>query len=404
MSKSRFICSIHFLPLLLLGCPTDEPTPNLTSAATEDDSDGVEDDDGPGNTDSGNDSTGSMSAADTENTDTDTTNDTDSTGDSSGGDSSSGGDPPAGFACPPGSENLVLDLTGATLTPIDTTTVAPDQNSVQNTFLEGPVWSDGVLYVSQIDFDLQGGNTNPSRIWAYTPGTGFAPFLPDAGSNGIALDGDRLLTANHTVGGIVAFDIAAPALPGDIIVDEFNGNRFNSPNDLTLRSDGSIYFTDPSYQCNAIACGQGAQNQRAYWVNPSGVPTLIDQPQGNDIQAPNGIALSLDENTLYIGGSNGLFAYTIGGDGSPTGGAPFGQINGGVDGLGIDCAGNVYVTNGGTIQVRSSTGDDLGQLELDGGNATNVAFGGLNQTTLFITRIQDLGLFSVELNVPGYPY
>ena len=114
------------------------------------------------------------------------------------------------------------------------------------TNVEGPVWIGDALYFSEM---LGSPNPPPSRILKIDSSGTVTQFYPpgsggDSGSNGMAVDssGD-LVTANHGVGGIVSFTV--PGGTKTTIIDSFGGKRFNSPNDLTIRSDGTIYFTDP---------------------------------------------------------------------------------------------------------------------------------------------------------------
>jgi gluconolactonase len=199
-----------------------------------------------------------------------------------------------------------------------------------------------------------------------------------------------------------------PSAAPTVVAGEYGSppDRFNSPNDLVRRSDGNIYFTDPSYQNGNDSSPQGGEF--AYRIAPNGTVTrLSDTPS-----RPNGITLSRDEATLYVGGNNGVRSYGVDASGAVgTTGTPFGGINGGSDGMGRDCAGNLYFTSGTTVLVRSSTGADLGSIPLGSGinlnQITNVAFGGSDQKTLFVTGMPGSGspvLLQATLNVPGYPY
>ena len=179
------------------------------------------------------------------------------------------------------------------------------------------------------------------------------------------------------------------------------GARFNSPNDVTIRSDGNIYFTDPDYQAPAAV---PQAKTRVYRIAPSGAVSVVD----DTLSEPNGVTLSLDEATLFVSGSSGLYRYPLMPDGSV--GGPKQQVNpsvSGGDGLGIDCAGDLYVTGKQDIVVLDPTGKDIGHIALDTSvqGTTNVAFGGPDRKTLFITSLGTTPmLFSVELSLPGMPY
>lgn len=319
------------------------------------------------------------------------TGDGDGDGDGSGGEDGTGGTSSgSAFTCPSGSESMVLDLSGKTATDVGGVP-AP---AMDNWFLEGAVWIDGALYMSQIrDY----GPLNPAHILKYTPGGAFETLIADSGTNGLAVNGSGdLVAASHAVGGIVTFDPSSPAASPATVSAMYEGSRFNSPNDLTIRSDGTIYFTDPDWQCGD--CGHQPV-KGVYRIPPGGAPERLTVLQDN----PNGIALSPDEGILYVGG-NSLSSHPVNADGSIGTGTPFGEnFFGSTDGLGVDCAGNLYVTTNGTVTVFSPSGANLGQIAADG--ATNVAFGGSSSTTLYIVGFGSPGtLRSVELNVPGFPY
>lgn len=271
--------------------------------------------------------------------------------------------------------------------------------------LEGPVWVGDALYFSEI------GQGNVSQINRFTlSGNLERGVFPSTGSNGLALDGDgNLVLAAHDVGGISRL-----TLPGGAIArgnQTRNGQRFNSPNDLVIRNDGNIYFTDPDFQSPGGRIQGGTFVYRVAPPLGSGEVTVIEEGLNN----PNGITLSPDGNRLYVAGGSTLREYALDGTGVPTFvGDIENNSNGfnGPDGMGVDCAGNIYATlNGaGVVLVYSPSGERLGSIgngAFGGQGVTNVAFGGPNRTTLFITTFSgngNTGLFSVELNIPGLPY
>src|SRR5690606_22920337 len=182
----------------------------------------------------------------------------------------------------------------------------------------------------------------------------------------------------------------------EVLVADNNGLAFNTTNDVAVRSDGNLYFTDPDYlRGNRPA----EQPVRAYRRDPNGVLSVIDE----GVNA-NGITLSPDESRLYLshfggGGGNDVVVLDVDASGAVSGPAPF--VNVGSDGMGIDCAGNLYITAPGAgVQVYSPNAQLLGTLPVQG--AANVAFGGEDRRTLFITAEESL--FAVELAIPGLPY
>jgi gluconolactonase len=269
---------------------------------------------------------------------------------------------------------------------------------------EGPVWVNGALYFSEIG---SGNNPPPSRINRFVPGGMFERgVIENTGSNGLAVNAQgNLIAATHDVGAISTFAVPGGAR-GQLGAQNFNGTRFNSPNDLVQRADGNVYFTDPSFQ----APGNPQGTTRVYRVPPQGAATVVDATLSN----PNGITLSPDGNTLYVTSASGFRRYTLAADGTPSAGATINLADGlqTPDGMAVDCAGNVYTIEHSRRLIRAfdAAGNELGRF---GGpqafdrDITNMAFGGPNRTTLFVTTLTqgtEGGLFSVELNIPGLPY
>jgi gluconolactonase len=269
--------------------------------------------------------------------------------------------------------------------------------------IEGAVWLGDALYVSEI---ASGNNPPPSRILRIDAAFNVTVAIADAGSNGLAFDNTgRLLSANHKFGGLTAFSL--PGGQPTQVVATYNGMRFNSPNDLTVKSDGTIFFTDPDYQ----APSQRPQAMtRIYKVAPgASTATVVDDTR----RQPNGITLSLDETQLYVGTAEGIFRYAIDASGTVGAGTRFANSISSSDGMTIDCAGNLYVTANSNSQVvvLSPTGTTIAMVSQMG--VTNVAFGGTDHRTLFVTAMGNgkqgsnpgpQGLFRATLPLPGMPY
>lgn len=254
-------------------------------------------------------------------------------------------------------------------------------------FTEGAVWFSelNTLFFSDI-------NSNPSVINSFSPGGACETFIENAGTNGLAISTDgNLLSSRHGSQNLTVFNLETKE--PTVLVADNQGVAFNSPNDVVLRSDGNLYFTDPNYGLGGQ--GVGPQPTRAYWRDTEGVLTVIDEG-GN----ANGINLSPDETRLYLshlGGGNDVLVYDVDAAGSPSNPTTF--LNSGSDGMVVDCAGNLYVTNNG-VQIYNPQGEQIGSLNTPG--AANVAFGGPNRTTLYVTARGTL--FSVEMAIPGMPY
>jgi len=314
----------------------------------------------------------------------------DATGDSSG----DTGEPPAAVCPGPPYADAPLPQ------PMVTATALPNTQSGVHPggLAEGPVWIDGALYLSNFSF----GAEPPSSILRYVPGESLQEHIPSSGSNGLAVDARGfIVAATHDDGGISRFGLDGSRTS---IAAEYQGNRLNSPNDLTVRSDGTIYFSDPNWQ---------AQNPNpqpvhgVYRIDPAGTVHLEDGGQN----LPNGMTLSPDETVLYVGTPGGVLRYDVGADGALA--TPPMTFAGGlglnsVDGMGMDCAGNLYVTlhSQGQVRVIAPDGSDLGTIMV-ASSLTNVAFGGPERRTLFATAgdpNNGNALYSVELEIPGYPF
>jgi gluconolactonase len=259
---------------------------------------------------------------------------------------------------------------------------------------EGAVWHRGALHFS--DFTTSAGF--PSRILKYESDA-LSLVIPDSGSNGLALDpsGEHLAAARHKSKSVSVLDSTGEF---DAVASLHQDKPFNSPNDLVFRSDGNLYFTDPSFQAGDHPTQPVTG---VYRVAPDGGVTLID----GSIQNPNGVTLSPDEQTLYVAGNleqGYVKSYPLAPDGSVGEGKVLLPEVTVPDGMVVDCAGNVYVTEHTNRRVRVITpeGKEIGQIADMNVNVTNVAFGGPEHRTLFITGTGRL--FQIELAVPGMPY
>ena len=137
-----------------------------------------------------------------------------------------------------------------------------------------------------------------------------------------------------------------------VVAAQYMGKRFNAPNDVTIRSDGTVYFSDPdNYQSPQPA---PQTRPRVYRVSPAGDVSVVDET----IPEPNGVTLSLDEKTLFVDGDAGLFSFAVMPDGSTGAKTPFGNSTAytGSDGMAMDCAGDLYVVHGADIAVLGPTG------------------------------------------------
>lgn len=259
---------------------------------------------------------------------------------------------------------------------------------------EGPVWINDSLYFSDFVFT----NGFSSRIQKLDANGVVTTAIDDSGSNGLAVDNNGLLVAaTHKYKGLSRFNPATGERSS--IVEQYNGNVFNSPNDIAIAKDGTIYFTDPDFQREAAPGGQ--EKTGVYRVATDGTITLIDDTISN----PNGIALSPAEDVLYVngGGEQGLLrAYPIV-NGVPQAGKDLVTNLIIPDGMAVDCLGNIYVTEhlARTLRVYTPAGEQIAQATTDA-NLTNAAFGGVEGKTLFLTGAGSL--WKIDLAITGSAY
>lgn len=256
---------------------------------------------------------------------------------------------------------------------------------------EGPVWVGDALYFS--DFSLAKGF--PSRVRKLAADGKVGTVIEDSGSNGLAVDADgKLLLASHKDKALVRHVADGKPVP---LAGSFKGQVFNSPNDIAVADDGTIYFTDPDWQKAAAPGGQPVTG--IYRVAPGGAVTLVDGTRPN----PNGIALSPTGDVLYVNASDGLLmAYPIV-QGVPQAGRALVRGLEAADGMTVDCHGNLYVTEHEAKRVRvfSPQGRQLASIRVDA-KVTNAAFGGKDGKTLYITGAG--ALWRLPLEVRGMPY
>jgi gluconolactonase len=245
-----------------------------------------------------------------------------------------------------------------------------------------------------------------SKVGAQTVAGRVAILL--IGSNGLALDPQGRLVVTAMA------DRTVYRLEKDgkrtILADRFEGKRFNGPNDIVVKSDGAIYFTDTVWGLRGAA--QDPERElpfSGFFLIKDGKVMLLGGDRDTPGAAPNGITLSPDEKYLYVtAGSRRTMRYDILPDDTVTNGRVF--VDDGIDGMRVDTRGNLYTTSGGTpgrIQITSPAGKPLGRLHLPqpAGEprarvcATNVAFGDADDRTLYITACTHL--FKIRTRIPG---
>jgi len=181
-----------------------------------------------------------------------------------------------------------------------------------------------------------------------------------------------------------------------VMVKDFGGKRFNGPNDVWVRPDGGLYFTDPYYQrpwWDHQAPEQSAQ--RVYFLAKDSKTAV---PVAEDLQQPNGIVGTGDGKTLFVADikAGHIWKYAIQPDGTLTGKTHFCAM--GSDGMTLDNAGNLYLTGKG-VTVFDRDGKQTGQIPVPESWTANVCFGGKESDTLFITAMDSL--YAIKTTVKG---
>jgi len=261
-------------------------------------------------------------------------------------------------------------------------------------FTEGPAFDlKGNLYFTDIP---------DNKIYQVNPKGKLSVFLePSNHCNGLMLDGANNLLACEMDGQLKQYDLATAQQTS--LASQYNDTRFNAPNDLVIDKTGGIYFTDPRYRA-PDPWPQGTE--AVYYRAADGKVTRLIQ----DRIAPNGIILSPDEQTLYVIPSmeKQMWSYAVKSPGKIGKGQvfctlaqPAGKDDTGGDGLTIDTNGNLYITTALGLQVFDSSGKPLGIIEIPE-HPANVAFGGKDNQTLFVTARKSL--YSVETSATGHVF
>jgi sugar lactone lactonase YvrE len=264
----------------------------------------------------------------------------------------------------------------------------PERVAADLEFTEGPVWHpDGYLLFSDIP---------ANTIYKWTSGGKLEKFRsPSGNSNGLTLDKQiRLVACEH---GNRRVSRTEPDGTIAAIAEKYQGKRLNSPNDVVVKSDGSVYFTDPPY---GVAPDQRELDfQGVYRIAPDGTLTLLL----DDFEKPNGLAFSPDEKVLYVGDTahKHVRVFDVQPDGTLSNDRIFADLGAekqhGPDGMKVDANGNLYVTAG-VVWVFDREGNHLGDISIPDAPA-NLAFGDTDYKTLYVTARPSL--YRIRLKVQG---
>ena len=258
-------------------------------------------------------------------------------------------------------------------------------------FVEGPVWraSARTLLFSDVPADT---------IWQMDATGEFTVFRrPSGGANGLARDHKGRLVACEQGNRRVTRTLDDGTI--EVVAATFEGKRLNAPNDVVVRDDGTIYFTDPPFGTPAEELELATNN--VFRIAPDG--SLHVLWAGEARERPNGIALSPDQRRLYV--SDSFLAvvrvFDLQRDGGSAGPPrTLAETSPVADGMAVDQDGNVWVTTEAGVQVFAPTGMPLGTLAVPRPPA-NCTFGGIDRRTLWITARN--GLYRARVHVAGLP-
>lgn len=273
----------------------------------------------------------------------------------------------------------------------------------------GARWAEGPVYVPSAQHLVFSDIPN-DRTMRYDERTGNVEIFesPAFNANGHCLDNEgRIVTAEHR-----SRAVSRTGHDGlrQVLVDNYEGKKLNSPNDVVVKSDGSIWFTDPTYGIDSDYEGDRAESEigasYVYRYSPKGVLEAVIQ----DMVRPNGLAFSPDEKTLYVADTGishlgnkcppDIRAYSVATDArSLSSYTTFATCGEGVfDGFRVDCHGNIWTSAGDGVHCYSLDGDLIGKIRIPEVVA-NVEFGGLKRNRLYICGTTSL--YSMYLNTRG---
>ena len=266
---------------------------------------------------------------------------------------------------------------------------------------EGPAWFAAGRYLVWSDIP----NNRMLRL-DETDGSVSVFRQPSNNSNGNTVDGQgRLVTCEHLTRRVTRTEHDGRVT---VIADRFEGKRLNSPNDVVVKSDGSVWFTDPTYGILIDYEGERADSEigacHVYRVDPDGAIAIV----ADDYVKPNGLAFSPDETTLYVAdtgvshdpdGPRHIRRHSVAADGSLSGGEVFATCSAGLfDGFRVDRDGRIWTSAADGVHCLAPDGTLIGKILIPE-MVANVCFGGAKLNRLFICGTTSL--YAVYLAVNG---
>ena len=281
-------------------------------------------------------------------------------------------------------------------------------------------WSEGPVWVPRDGGYLLLSDVPQNTVFKWQEGQGVTPFLKpsgftgvgrysdEPGSNGLTLDNEgRLISCEH---GDRRVSVMSWGSGKETLASRFEGKRLNSPNDVVVRSNGDVYFTDPPYGLPNRENDEGQEYGfcGVFRIATDGEVTLVSK----EMTRPNGLAFSPDEKILYVAQSDGeapiIRAFDVAEEGTVSNSrvfynaaSLFGKHKGAPDGLKVDAAGNLFATGPGGVHVISPEGKLLGRIDTH--EATANCCWGDDGSTLYMTADTYLCRIRTKTRAAGWP-
>lgn len=268
------------------------------------------------------------------------------------------------------------------------------RNAFVEKIADGCLWSEGPVYFGDSNTLLWSDIPN-NRIMRWIDGVGVSVYRSDSKyANGNTRDRQgRLVTCEHGARRVTRTELNGAIT---VLADSYNGKPFNSPNDVVVKSDGTVWFTDPPYGILSDYLGHKAEAEQdgchVYCCDPeTGEVTLV----ADDLVKPNGLAFSVDESILYISdtgishdrenGPHHICAYDVVDGRKLSNGRVFAVVTPGLsDGFRLDTEGNIWTSAWDGVHAYSPEGTLLGKIFIPE-HVANLTFGGPKRNRLFIT-------------------
>ncbi len=271
----------------------------------------------------------------------------------------------------------------------------------------GMEWCEGPVYFPASDTLLFSDIPNHQLLkWSPLSGTSILETQSNY-TNGNTRDlAGRRVSCEHQTNSVIRVEADGTRT---VLAETFNGKRLNSPNDVVVASDGSIWFTDPTYGILSDREGTPRPSEQdscnVYRIDPE---TGVCENVCDSLIMPNGLAFSLDERTLYVAdsskshfdyGNNHIFAFTVTCDNTLVDKRIFHEISHGVpDGMRVDELGNLWCSSARGVEILASNGEHIGLINVPE-TVANLTFGGPDGKQLFIAATTSL--YAIRVGVKG---